>query len=195
MLMRRVPRSKPTASRAAAGKAAAAAKTERKKPELDKFVSTYDFSGALALLEFNISAKDVTDKTWLWLGYCAFHLGDYERAIEAYREALNRGHGDENVHLFIACCMYYLQRYKEAMEEANKGPANMLQNRVLFHCAHKLGDETKLMMYHAKLGEATEDQLSLAAMHYLRGHQQEVHIALSLSNVPGLTGSSCFSSR
>ena len=49
----------------------------------------------------------------------------------------------------------------------------MLQNRIFFHCAHRLDDENKLMMMHQKLTDTAEDQLSLAAIHYVRGHFQE----------------------
>merc|ERR1719486_1452092 len=36
-----------------------------------------------------------------------------------------------------------------------------------------MNDETKLMVHHQKLTDTTEDQLSLAAIHYLRNHYQE----------------------
>jgi intraflagellar transport protein 56 len=54
-----------------------------------------------------------------------------------------------------------------------QGSSTKLQTRILFHCAHKHNDESKLMMYHQQLSETTEDQLSLAAIHYLRSHFQE----------------------
>ncbi|GFH15618.1 uncharacterized protein HaLaN_11872, partial [Haematococcus lacustris] len=45
--------------------------------------------------------------------------------------------------------------------------------RILFHTAHKLNDEGKLMQYHQQLEETIEDQLSLASIHYQRSHYQE----------------------
>ncbi|CAN0268995.1 unnamed protein product, partial [Ectocarpus sp. 13 AM-2016] len=54
-----------------------------------------------------------------------------------------------------------------------KGPECALKNRLLFHVSHKLLDENKLMTYHQKLSDTNEDQLSLAAIHYLRSHFQE----------------------
>jgi intraflagellar transport protein 56 len=48
-----------------------------------------------------------------------------------------------------------------------------LKNRLLFHLAHKFGDEKKLMEQHQQLEDVLEDQLSLAAIHYLRSHYQE----------------------
>jgi hypothetical protein len=43
-----------------------------------------------------------------------------------------------------------------------------------FHIAHKKNDEKNLMTYHHKLQENVHDQLCLAAIHYLRGHYEEV---------------------
>ena len=37
-------------------------------------------------------------------------------------------------------------------------------NRILFHVAHRLGDETQLMNYHQRLTSSVEDQLSLAGI-------------------------------
>ena len=51
--------------------------------------------------------------------------------------------------------------------------AGELQNRILFHVAHRLGDENQLISYHSRLGSGVSDQLSLAGMHFLRGHYQE----------------------
>ena len=39
--------------------------------------------------------------------------------------------------------------------------------------AHKLGDEQKLVLYHQRLTDTVEDQLSLASIHFLRSHFQE----------------------
>jgi hypothetical protein len=56
--------------------------------------------------------------------------------------------------------------YKEAYDTALKtgsgmtGPSGRLQNRLLFHLAHKLNDENKLMIYHQKLTDDTEDQVT-----------------------------------
>ncbi|KAJ7397246.1 Intraflagellar transport protein 56 [Pitangus sulphuratus] len=52
-------------------------------------------------------------------------------------------------------------------------PKSSLQNRLLFHLAHKFNDEKKLMNSHQNLQDITEDQLSLASIHYLRAHYQE----------------------
>lgn len=49
----------------------------------------------------------------------------------------------------------------------------LFKNRLLFHLAHKLGDEAALMDRHQKLRDVADDQLSLASIHYLRAHYQE----------------------
>jgi len=113
----------------------------------------------------------------MWLAYCYFHLGHYQRALDTYDEIREEKEIPE-IFLYRACCMYYLQMYKDAMKEALKAPSGQLQNRILFHCAHKLGDEDKLLVYHQQLTESKEDQLSLAAIHYLRNHYQEVHMSI-----------------
>jgi tetratricopeptide (TPR) repeat protein len=186
-------------------------------------------------------------------------------AVEAYQEIVALGKsksgsrseskdggkepdtGDEDegipheVHLYMACCMYYLQMYEQAEKEATKyneldeaalrrqvkekttpaaiqkrrkemqsenmskvggekhnisamseedvkqriekevtlerstqrAPEHALKNRLLFHIAHKVDDQDKLMMRHQELTDTNEDQLSLAAIHYLRSHFQE----------------------
>jgi len=63
--------------------------------------------------------------------------------------------------------------YEEAKEEAKKAAPTAARNRILFHVAHKLNDENALMKHHQALTDTTADQLSLAAIHYLRGHYQE----------------------
>nr|CUU99501.1 hypothetical transcript [Hymenolepis microstoma] len=63
--------------------------------------------------------------------------------------------------------------YKEAQEEGNQGPQSELQTRLLFHIAHKLNNERDLLIYHNCLSDSFENQLSLASIHFLRGHYQE----------------------
>lgn len=74
---------------------------------------------------------------------------------------------------YVAACLYYMGRFEEAEQYAHLGPADRLRTRLLFHCAHKLQNETKLMEYHQQLTDSIEDQLSLAAMRFLRTHYQE----------------------
>lgn len=74
----------------------------------------------------------------------------------------------------LFACVHTRTHTPQAEEAAKKGPECALKNRLLFHVSHKLLDENKLMTYHQKLSDTNEDQLSLAAIHYLRSHFQEV---------------------
>jgi intraflagellar transport protein 56 len=145
------------------------------QPSLDEFLAKRDYTGALALLEFKLKCQDGDTKDLLmWIGYCAFHLGNFRRAEDAYKELIDNHDVPSEVYLFLACCYFYQQMYEEAEKAAEKGPADPLMNRILFNIAHRTGDENKLMTHHQTLKDRKEDQLSLAAVHYLRSHHQEV---------------------
>lgn len=220
-----------------------------KLTRLDEYVKKRDYTGALALLDFNRKGADAKEavEALLWMGYCACHLGNYQRAHELYQELLETSESKESefledgapeaVRLYVACCLYYMQMFKEAEEavkaydtdvaasldrkiRAAKAPEEIvkrrreyqreidsgggtrsalmdeevlariekdirtedkgerakeraLRNRLLFHIAHKLDNQDDLMTRHQELSDTNEDQLSLAAIHYLRSHFQE----------------------
>eukprot|EP01013_Petalomonas_cantuscygni_P014074 TRINITY_DN288_c0_g1_i2.p1 TRINITY_DN288_c0_g1~~TRINITY_DN288_c0_g1_i2.p1 ORF type:complete len:582 (-),score=148.93 TRINITY_DN288_c0_g1_i2:91-1836(-) len=153
-------------------------KPEKSKAQrLEDFIAARDFTGAVALLEFQRRlGRQIEGKpTNPWLAYALFHLGEHDKAAAVYREMIATDkEQDHRVHLYLACCLYFLGSYKEALEETKKGPADVpLQNRLLFHLALKLGDEDSLYSYHTKLTDSLEDQLCLASVHYLRNHFQE----------------------
>lgn len=165
-------------SRAKKAKGKSAAATNAPKlPQLEEYINKRDYTGALTLLEFNKRSDDsdanALQQTLMWIGYCAFHIGDFQRALAAYTEVWDGVDPPQETHLYIACCQYYLQMYAEAEEEATEGPNCPLKMRVLFHVAHKMNNEQKLMEYHQQLTDTKEDQLCLAAIHYLRNHYQE----------------------
>jgi intraflagellar transport protein 56 len=154
-----------------------------KKPKLEEFISARDYTGAITLLEFQRHTGEANALTLPWLGFAAFHLGDYKKALDVYTELAPT---DPVYNLYASCCQFYLGEYAAAEELARKGvPGNSggliapttanarLQNRLLFHISHKQNDEAKLMKHHALITDATEDQLSLASIHYLRNHFQE----------------------
>ena len=60
---------------------------EEKKDKLAEFVKKRDYTGALAILEFNRKSGDASSDlmTLMWMGYCAFHLGQFQRAFDAYQ--------------------------------------------------------------------------------------------------------------
>lgn len=144
-------------------------------PSLDDFLVKRDYTGALTLLEFKLKCNDGdTKELLLWIGYCAFHMGNFRRAEDAYKELLDTHDVSNEIYLNLACCYFYQQMYDEAEKAALKGPSSSLQNRLLFNISHRVGDEAKLMQYHQNLKDTKDDQLSLAAVHYLRSHHQEV---------------------
>ena len=152
-----------------------AGKAGKGQPSLDEFLNKRDYTGALALLDFKLKCQDGDTKDLLlWIGYCSFHLGNFRRAEDAYKELLDTHDISSDVHLNIACCYFYQQMYEESEKAAERGPKDSLQNRILFNISHRVGDETKLMQYHQNLKDKKDDQLSLAAVHYLRSHHQEV---------------------
>ncbi|KAH8036455.1 hypothetical protein HPB51_000577 [Rhipicephalus microplus] len=180
-------RTKPAVSGSASG-SADGLKPERQReqksaesrlPTLEEFLEKRDFTGAMALLEFtgtsSSSSQSSRLEAALWTAYCAFHLGQHRQAMRIYQELM----ADKSmpppldVWSYLACCQFHLGLYREAEASVLKGPKNQLQSRLLFHLAHKAGDEKRLMALHQSLQDILEDQLSLASIHYLRAHYQE----------------------
>ncbi|CAB3223789.1 unnamed protein product [Arctia plantaginis] len=167
-------RSKPaTESRLNTGSSSA----KKSFPELEDFILKRDYLGALTLLEF-LKHEGNTD-VWadVWAAWCWFHLGEYRRALDAYLLVQSRDKLDsrvaDNIAMDLAVCYFYLGMYKESKEIVEEAPKCTLKTRLLFHLAHKLGDEESLMKSHAALRDVPEDQLCLASVHYMRAHYQE----------------------
>lgn len=158
--------------RAAAQKAAPGKKAEAAKPELQEFLNTCDYVGATTLLEFERKAREERPHLLMWLAYSYFHNGDYKKAIDAYDDAMKK-ENDPSIYAYKACCLYALCQYAEAEDVAKLAPESQLKTRLLFHTAHKRNDESAMMAQHQALSESKEDQLSLAAIQYLRSHFQE----------------------
>ncbi|XP_041942835.1 intraflagellar transport protein 56-like isoform X2 [Alosa sapidissima] len=142
-------------------------------PLVEDYLSERDYVGAITLLEFQRSIGERGEDADLWLAYCAFHMGDHKRAMQEYKALTEKPDCRPDVWVFLACTLFFLGFYKEAEEAANKAPKSQLQNRLMFHLAHKFSDEKKLMGFHQKLEDKDEDQLSLASIHYMRSHYQE----------------------
>jgi len=117
--------------------------------------------------------KQQDEQRCMWLAYAAYHLQDYRKALDTYQTLIAGGSQDQMLYVYQGCCLLGLGWFAEAEEKALRGPACPLQNRLLFHIAHRMNDENKLMMHHQKLNDTTLDQLSLASIHYLRNHFQE----------------------
>jgi len=149
-------------------------------PKLEEYINNHDYVGAVTLLEYQRGTSEANALTLPWLAYAAFHLGDYNKALDTYTEMIKKGEEKKEdislLHLYVACCHFYLGQYSEAEEAAKKGPANKLQNRLLLHLQQARkddGDQGEMMKYHKRITDSTEDQLSLASIHYLRSHFQE----------------------
>lgn len=105
-------------------------KNNSNQPSLEDFIAKRDYTGALTLLEFRLKCNDGDTKDLLlWIGYCAFHLGNYKRAEDAYRELLNAHEVTKIVHIYIGCCYFYQQMYEEAEKELEKAPEHPLKTR------------------------------------------------------------------
>ncbi|XP_043599225.1 intraflagellar transport protein 56, partial [Bombus pyrosoma] len=146
--------------------------SDKRTPKLEEFLEKRDYTGALTLLEYN-NASETTVNSELWMGYCAFHLGDYKRASKIYENLRRKDQAPADTSTNLACCYFYLGMYPESQQILEDAPHSKLKNRLLFHLAHKMGNEAKLMEYHHTLEDMIEDQLSLASIHYLRAHYQE----------------------
>ncbi|XP_013422208.1 intraflagellar transport protein 56 isoform X1 [Lingula anatina] len=170
------------------GSAGSTKETKKKKklPKLEDFLQNRDYTGAITLLEFNRNSGKGNEETDLYIAYCAFHLGDYKRAMEEYERVVKREGSLPDVWTYLACCYFFLGMYKESDEACKKAlerleperhpdeaPKSRLQNRLMFHLSHKFNDEKRLMGHHQSLQDIIEDQLSLASIHYLRSHYQE----------------------
>lgn len=146
--------------------------SRREIPKLEDFLEKRDYIGALTLLEFDNSTGSSLE-TDLWMGYCAFHLGDYKRAATIYENLRKKDYVPPDVLTNLACCYFYLGMYPESQKILEDAADNKLRTRLLFHLAHKMGNESKLVEYHQMLQDVIEDQLSLASIHYLQAHYQE----------------------
>ncbi|XP_030886551.1 intraflagellar transport protein 56 isoform X2 [Leptonychotes weddellii] len=93
--------------------------------------------------------------------------------LEEYENVTKEENCNPEVWVNLACTYFFLGMYKQAEAAGFKAPKSRLQNRLLFHLAHKFNDEKKLMNFHQNLQDITEDQLSLASIHYMRSHYQE----------------------
>lgn len=94
--------------------------------------------------------------------------------MDVYDELMKRDNYDQQIHLFKAACLYALTHYKESKQECEKcDDESPLKNRLLFQLAQKLGDENEIMNLHGRLTSSIEDQLCMAALHYLRSHYEE----------------------
>ncbi|XP_031628758.1 intraflagellar transport protein 56 [Contarinia nasturtii] len=150
-------------------------------PDFDELIMKRDYTGGIVYIrtllekEDHISGNDELSKHWKT--FCNFHLGNYKEALNEYKciKDSNTSRIDSNTLMMnMAICQFYLGMYFESQSIVDDIPNNSLKVRLLFHLAHKLNDEDRLLELHGSLSlDTVEDQLSLASMHYLRAHYQD----------------------
>ena len=125
------------------------------------------------MLEFEQSHGKGGETTKPWIAYCAFHLGDHQKALDIYKEMLEAPDADPTYSAYCACCYFYMGMYQEARDILEQAPDDGLRRRLAFHLAHKFKEEESLVQFAEVLSGGVEDQLSHAAINYLRNHFQE----------------------
>ena len=148
--------------------------SQKKTYTKEEFIKNRDFEGAITLLEHEKLLNRENINNQLWLAYSYFHNGDFPSALEIYNNLMKKPNYDLNLHTYKACCLYALTKYKEGLEEAKKGISSELNNRVKFHLAFKLSQGQEVIDAQSKLNQnSIFDQLTLAALHYLKNEQEE----------------------
>ena len=148
---------------------------ETNEQRIMAYIENRDYSAAATFIDFLHTEMNqpYTKEIKLWHGYALFHLGKYEEAIEIYNGILKDEPDDTIIYLYISSCQFYLQEYEEARASAEKGTNSDFKTRLFFHIAHQMNDDKQLFQSHSQLVGTLENQLSLAAIHYLRSHYQE----------------------
>lgn len=67
----------------------------------------------------------------LWIAYCAFHLGDYKKALEIYQNLQSQNSKLKNVLVNIACSYFYLGKYDNITMYKVMNIENRINNAVL----------------------------------------------------------------
>ena len=150
---------------------------QQETPEeyVQRCIESRDYSGAATFIEFirDEVKQPYTKELALWHGYSLFHLGQYSDAIDVYEQLLKEEPDDTILYLYIASCHFYNQDFDEARSNALRGPQCDFRTRLIFHIAHQKNDEQELFQAHSQLVGTLENQLSLAAIHYMRSHYQD----------------------
>lgn len=148
---------------------------ESNEEYIQRSIDNRDYSAAATFIEFvrDELNQPYTKDMALWQGYSLFHLGQYSDAISVYEKLIKETPDDLVLYLYIASCHFYNQDYEEARAAAMKGPPCDFRTRIIFHCAHQMNDEQELFQAHSQLVGTLENQLSLAAIHYMRSHYKD----------------------
>ncbi|KAH0789983.1 TPR Domain containing protein [Histomonas meleagridis] len=150
-------------------------KNEANEQFILQSIESRDYSGAATFIEFlrDELNQPYTKEMALWHGYSLFHLGDYAGAINVYKKLLQEEPENTNLYLCISSCLYYNHEFEEAKKAVEKGPEGDYRTRLEFHIAQQLNDEQLLFKAHSKLVGTMENQLSLAAINYMRSNYSD----------------------
>jgi intraflagellar transport protein 56 len=142
---------------------------------IQRSIENRDYTGAITFIEFlrDELKQPYSKEIALWHGYSLFHNGQYSAAIAVYNKLLKDEPEDTVICLYVASCEFYNQDYDDARSSALRGPPCDFRTRLLFHIAHQTNDEQELFQHHSNLVGTLENQLSLAAIHYMRTHYQD----------------------
>ncbi|GLE00350.1 hypothetical protein PINS_up009107 [Pythium insidiosum] len=165
----------PSSSRAPPGSATTANKSSPDTFSLTAFLERRDYVGALTLLRLEdrepASTSDRVHRLW-WTAYCHFQLGAYTDALATYEQLLqlppntdvDSDRTRDHWRLSRACCLYALERYEDAEQDALLSTRDPLCNRLLYVLAHRRGngDHVLLDRYQRLSSDLVEDQLALA---------------------------------
>ncbi|KAH0790316.1 TPR Domain containing protein [Histomonas meleagridis] len=151
------------------------AQPESDNDTIQKFIENRDYQGASTFITFlrDDLKQPYTKEMGLWHGYSLFHQGHYSEAIEIYEKLLKDNPEDTSLNLNIASCHFYNRDFDEAREMALKGTNGDFKTRLIFHIAHQTNNEEELFQAHSELMGTLENQLSLAAIHYMRSNYQD----------------------
>ena len=162
--------------------------------DLETYVDALDWTGAITLLRRRIADGEGDKRDSLaWLSYCYFFARDYAKALSAANELVglssggestssssNNDNGDLDLHtqtrLMRALCLFHLGRNADAYNEAKSLDADAvgsIKARLMLHCSQLLGNEEGVQSAHAQLVARPDDEVSLAAAHYARGHYSQ----------------------
>jgi hypothetical protein len=106
---------------------------------------------------------------FLWVGYCAFHLGNFEKSYEVYKMLVEQSKGypqasQEEMMLCLSCSCFQLKRYAEAEDIANRiSQGSDLKMRLLYLTKHQ---RNRALTYDINTSSSLEGQLSKAYNHY-----------------------------
>ena len=89
-------------------------------PKLEEFLERRDYTGAMTLLEFNRSSGKGGDLVDMWLGYCAFHVGDYKRSMLEYEALTHAKKTPKDAYLNLACIFFYLGELRVQRQSVRK---------------------------------------------------------------------------